>query len=48
MEAALLHLLEDFHSGKLRAFGESIQPWSYEGGKQQVGQRGMNTAGVRK
>jgi hypothetical protein len=24
MEAALLHLLEDFHSGKLRAFGESI------------------------
>lgn len=23
METALLHLLEDFHSGKLRAFGKS-------------------------
>jgi hypothetical protein len=37
MEAALLHLLEDFHSGKLRAFGESIRPWSCEGGEEQVG-----------
>jgi hypothetical protein len=33
MEAALLHLLEDFHSGKLRAFGESIQPWFCECGE---------------
>lgn len=24
MEAALLHLLEDFHSGKLRAFGKTF------------------------
>lgn len=24
MEAALLHLLEDFHSGKLRAFGKAV------------------------
>lgn len=24
MEEALLHLLEDFHSGKLRAFGEFL------------------------